>query len=168
MTKILKARKSGFTLVELLIVIMIIAILAGMMMLATGSATDGAEATKVINDLRNLKGAALMFFMDENQWPATSSAAGSLDKYMDRAFAADTSSTRRYDGLLVTSANITVGTETEARSFIGLVLRTDATHREGVQKKLAGSAVNSGLWSINGAAARQYTAPGANIYMSMN
>jgi general secretion pathway protein G len=164
MTKILKARKSGFTLVELLIVIMIIAILAGMMMLATGSATDGAEATKVINDLRNLKGAALMYFMDENEWPSSDAAASSLDRYMDRAFAADTtSSTRRYDGLLVTSGSI--GGET--RTFIGLKLRTNATHREGVQKKLAGNSTNSGLWDASSATPEAY-ASGANIYMSMN
>jgi general secretion pathway protein G len=157
----LKARKGGFTLVELLIVIMIIAILAGMMMLATGSATDGAEATKVINDLRNLKGAALMYFADEGAWPG-STAASSLDTYMDRAFLADTtSSNRRYNGLLVTSASISGTT----RSLIGLKLRTDVTHREGVQKKLAGSSKNSGLWS--GADDAEYES-GESIYMAMN
>lgn len=66
MQKILKMRckKRGFTLVELLIVIMIIAILAGMMMLATGSATDSATATKIINDLRAYKSAATIILLD--------------------------------------------------------------------------------------------------------
>ena len=60
MTGVLKARKGGFTLVELLIVIIIIAILAGMLLLTTGAATDRAEATKIINDLRNMKSATLI------------------------------------------------------------------------------------------------------------
>jgi general secretion pathway protein G len=152
-----KARKGGFTLVELLIVIMIIAILAGMMMLATGSATDGAEATKVINDLRNLKGASLMFFVDENRWPtATAADASSLDTYMDRAFLA---SGTRYGSLLVTETSISGVT----RNIIGLTLNA-SVHREGVQKKLAGSAQNSGLWNATGGV---YTG-GNDIYMAMN
>jgi general secretion pathway protein G len=152
----MKARKGGFTLVELLIVIMIIAILAGMMMLATGSATDGAEATKVINDLRNLKGAALMFFVDENRWPTGAADATSLDTYMDRAFLVGGT---RYGGLLVTEATISGVT----RNIIGLTLNT-STHREGVQRKLSGSAANSGLWQASGAAYNGGTA----IYMAMN
>ena len=78
-----KYRKAkGFTLVELLIVIVIIGILAGMMMLTTGSATDKAEATKIIANLRGLKAAALMCYADENAWP---SDIASLDRYVDQS-----------------------------------------------------------------------------------
>jgi general secretion pathway protein G len=58
-----KARK-GFTLVELLIVIVIIGILAGGMMLANGAATSSATATVLVSDLRALSAAAVMYFTD--------------------------------------------------------------------------------------------------------
>ena len=82
MKKMLKRKSKGFTLVELLIVIIIIGILAGMMMLSTGGATAKAEATKILADMRNIKAAAIMYYADNGEWP-NDTTAGSLDKYLD-------------------------------------------------------------------------------------
>lgn len=48
-------RRHGFTLVELLIVIIIIGTLAGMMMISAGSATDKTNATRCQNDRKVLE-----------------------------------------------------------------------------------------------------------------
>ena len=48
------ARKSGFTLLELIVVIGIIAILAGVLLSLFGGATDSAKAAKCMTNMRNL------------------------------------------------------------------------------------------------------------------
>ncbi len=63
------AKKRAFTLVELLIVVIIVGILAGMMLLSAGSATDSAKAARIISDLRNMKAAALLYWSDNGSWP---------------------------------------------------------------------------------------------------
>lgn len=81
-------KRSGFTLVELLIVIIIIGILAGAMLLVAGSGSDRAEATKIISDLRGLKAAALMFYADGNK-TIVGDQIDELKKYMDRTISGD-------------------------------------------------------------------------------
>ncbi len=57
-------RKKGFTLVELLIVIVVIGILSAMMMLSSTEAVSSAKANNVISNIHNLKTATLAFYVD--------------------------------------------------------------------------------------------------------
>ena len=82
------SKRSGFTLVELLIVIIIIGILAGAMLLVRQSGQDSADATVIVNDLRTMKAAALMFEADNPKRDLTPligvNAIKHIEKFMDR------------------------------------------------------------------------------------
>ena len=56
--------KKGFTLVELLIVIVVIGILSALMMLSSREAINSSKVTKLINDLQMAKNAALAYYAD--------------------------------------------------------------------------------------------------------
>ena len=85
-----KAANRAFTLVELLIVIIIIGILAGALMLYSGSATDKAQAVKIVSNLKNIKSAMLLYAAASGKpCPALAvgeiidgGVPGSLDKYL--------------------------------------------------------------------------------------
>lgn len=86
----MKKARRAFTLVELLIVIIIIGTLAGMMMLAAGSATAKAEATKIVANLRTLKSAVMMYEAENGPFPNDTiiymdEKPNSLDNYLDNS-----------------------------------------------------------------------------------
>jgi len=84
----IRSKRSGFTLVELLIVIIIIGILAGAMLLVRQRGQDSADATVIINDLRTMKAAALMFDADNPKRDLTPligvNSIKQIEKFMDR------------------------------------------------------------------------------------
>ncbi len=57
-------KRKGFTLVELLIVIVVIGILSTMMMLSSTEAVTSAKANNIISNLRNFKTAAMVMYGD--------------------------------------------------------------------------------------------------------
>ena len=62
--------RRGFTLVELLVVIGVIAVLLGLLFPALGRAREAARTTVCLSNLRQITQAAVMYTSDhENTWP---------------------------------------------------------------------------------------------------
>jgi len=84
-----RGARKGFTLVELLIVIIIIGILAGAMMLVAGTSRDSAEASKIISDLRAVKSAALIWLTEnptipDSTWDDLEGDPSQISAYLDK------------------------------------------------------------------------------------
>ena len=67
-------RRGGFSLIELLIVVSIIGILAGLAMPNLRSMTYRARAVSVAGDLTALRVATVQYNADQNAWPAEAAA----------------------------------------------------------------------------------------------
>lgn len=65
------SRKSGFTIVELLIVIVIIGILAALVIVAYNGIQARANDSKRITDMRNMKTAIQAYYIDNGTYPPT-------------------------------------------------------------------------------------------------
>lgn len=74
--------KYGFTLIELLIVVAIIGILAAIAVPNFLNAQQRAKISKVVSELRSVKDAYTMYFMDQNGWPPHLDASTAQHKYV--------------------------------------------------------------------------------------
>jgi len=86
----MKRRSRGFTLIEVLIVIIIIGILSGSILITAGNAISKSEATKIVSNLESLKKAVLFYYADNSEWFSQSDegwgviSINSLSPYLDR------------------------------------------------------------------------------------
>ncbi|MDO5116807.1 MAG: type II secretion system protein [Synergistaceae bacterium] len=62
-------KNKGFTLVEMLIVLIVVGILAGLIMISSGSASDKAEATKIVSNMKTIRSACLLYYAEHGKWP---------------------------------------------------------------------------------------------------
>ena len=62
-------KRKGFTLIELMTVVTVIAILSSGMMLSSGPVTDSAKAATLVADLRTSKAAGVMWLVDNIELP---------------------------------------------------------------------------------------------------
>lgn len=78
-------KRSAFTLVEILIVLIILGILSGAMMLVSFSITGKAEATRIIEDMRSMKAAATLYYADYGFWPVWMKSGSTMRDANNRA-----------------------------------------------------------------------------------
>lgn len=64
-------KQQGFTLLEIMVVIVILGILASMVLPNLLGNKDKAEAQKVVTDISTLEGAMQMYYLDNSTYPTT-------------------------------------------------------------------------------------------------
>ena len=136
-------KRKGFTLVELLIVIVVIGILSAMMMLSSTEATSSAKATAIVGNLRNLKTAALAYYADNMAtWDGTNSLTADdirkeVIKYLTGSSGGD-SATQDIDSNYTFVVN-------NGDWYVNYAIQGSATEKARIQDKLEKRAKDAGL-----------------------
>ncbi len=157
------SKRKGFTLVELLIVIVVIGILSAMMMLSSTEAVTSAKASNIVSNLRNLKTAALAYYVDNMDALATTDPT--MDKiwpYMNNTKTDDSN----YN--IPDSAKYELAFEGETAGqktwFLKYTINGTATEVTKIQEKLKGRAKSVGLLKEPKSTSASYDGAGAAVY----
>lgn len=100
--------RSGFTLVEILITIVIIGVLAGSMLLVFVPARERAMASRIVSDMRTLKIAAVMYYHEHKSFPGGQIDDAFASTYLGRPAPASTDGSAWYSFQSVSSTDCLV------------------------------------------------------------
>jgi len=137
-----QAHHKGFTLVEILIVIVIIGILAGSLLMIMGTARDSAEAARIISEMRTMKSAAVLHKSDYGFWPRWDNANQYTDPQTKVGLL-------NYADKLPQNDNYWIGVMSMYGKAPAFVVLYDQGLRTGVKKVLASRAEEMGFMGMS-------------------
>ena len=147
-------KREGFTLVELLIVIVVIGILSAMMMLSSTEAVTSAKASNIVSNLRNLKTAALALYTD------------SLDHFTDTSNNPTMAQIFHYLNNDSVADSKDYSIDTTKGWHLKYTVKGTASEKTQIKQKLAGRAKSVGLLSTleDGGKGTAYAGAGDDVY----
>ena len=81
-------KTAGFSMMELIIVLMILVTIAGIALPRFGSATERANDTRRVADLNSVQKALEMYFVDNGSYPKTAGWSGDAKRYGGHGYTA--------------------------------------------------------------------------------
>ena len=146
--------RKGFTLVEMLIVIVVIGVLSSMMMISSTESINSAKASDIITSLNNIKIAALAHYVDSfdeynKTTPATLDIAN-IKPYLNNG----------------SSLPSEYGVESNNKLWFATYTFSNTGNNSDIKSKLAGRAQSSGLIKEAKSNADPYT-DGNTVYLQI-
>ena len=157
----MKNNRKGFTLVELLIVIVVIGILSAMMMLSSTEAVTSAKASNIVSNLRNLKTAALSLSIDSGDLITSSTTVTTLFDLTKKYLNGGTNIPDIGQYTIVLSEG---NDPTAASWFIKHTITGTEDEKAQIKTKLKGRAKSVGLLATPSSTSAEYT-DGDEVYV---
>ncbi|MCB1753929.1 MAG: type II secretion system protein [Gammaproteobacteria bacterium] len=138
-----RSGQSGFTLVELLIVVIILAVLASVAIPQFSSSTDDAKSAALDSTLAEMRNAIEMYYHQHNEYPSSKAAGGSFG-------AVDTSDAFTNQLIMYTDSDGTVSTTKDATHKYGPYLKKQQLPANPLDESTALLIVTTGNLSATG------------------
>ena len=151
-------RKKAFTLVELLITMIIIGILASALLLVAGGAEERAMASRILEDARTMKSAALFYNSDHDSWPIW---VLSGPNYMNMVPGLSDALPSKYVGQIPVRDQYWFGVVNDSTVSSGdvkaAVVLYDSGLSSGVRRRMGLMAEEMGIYAMDDPAARDFS-----------